>query len=96
MPILAILGPVVSWIFRTIVIKFVVLTAVFAVLTFLIPKLTTLINPYLSTGSLSSAFGSVSPTVWYFLDMFSIGYGVPLLIAAYVTRFLIRRLPVIG
>jgi hypothetical protein len=31
-----------------------------------------------------------------FLDFFALGYGVPLMISAYVTRFLIRRLPVIG
>jgi hypothetical protein len=34
--------------------------------------------------------------VWWVLDLFNLSYGVPLLISAYVARFLIRRLPVIG
>lgn len=93
---LAILAPVVSWIFRTIVVKFVILTAVFAVMAIVIPKAIELIAPFLGVTSLNAAFGGVDSGVWYFLDFFALDYGLPLLISAVVTRFLIRRLPLIG
>lgn len=93
---LAIFWPMVSWIFRGVVVKFVVLTAIFAVMAIVIPYAITLIAPYTGVASLTSAFGGVDSGVWYFLDIFALDYGVPLLIAAHVTRFLIRRLPVIG
>lgn len=93
---LAILAPLVSWIFRTVVIKFVILTAVFAVMAIVIPKAIELIAPFLGVTSLNTAFGGVGSGVWYFLDFFALDYGLPLLISAAVTRFLIRRLPIIG
>jgi hypothetical protein len=34
--------------------------------------------------------------VWYFLDLFNVTAGIPLLLSAWVTRFIIRRMPVIG
>lgn len=93
---LAILWPAVSWIFRTVVVKFVALAAIFAVMTVLIPYGISLIGPHLGVTSLSNAFGGIDPGVWWFLDAFRLDYGLPLLISAAVTRFLIRRLPVIG
>jgi hypothetical protein len=86
----------VSWIFRAVVIKFVLFTALFLLLAFLAPKLVELITPWISTSSLSSAFGGLGSGVWFFLDFFQLSFGVPLLLSAYVTRFLIRRIPVIG
>lgn len=93
---LAILAPLISWIFRTVVIKFVVLTAIFAVLAVVIPVAINLISPFIGVSSLTGAFAGIPSGMWWFLDLFNLSYGVPLLIAAFVTRFLIRRLPVIG
>lgn len=92
----AFLWSLVSWIFRGVVVKFVFLTAIFAVLEILIPKAIELITPHLGVQSLSSAFGSFDSGTWWFMDYFALDYGLPLIISAYVTRFLIRRLPVIG
>jgi len=94
MPLL--LAPVLTWVFREVVVKFLVFTAVFALVAFLVPKAVAYLGGFVNPGGLSSAFGAVSPGVWYFLDFFQLGYGVPLVIAAYVARFLIRRLPFIG
>ena len=96
MPILAIFAPFLSWIFRVVVVKFVILTAVFAVLAVVVPKAIELIAPHLGTASLTSAFSGIDSGVWFYLDFFALSYGVPLVISAYVTRFLIRRLPFIG
>ena len=96
MPILAFLAPLLNWIFRGIVIKFVLMTGLFALMTVLVPLAIGYIAPFLGVATLNSAFTGLDPGVWFFLDFFALGYGVPLMISAYVTRFLIRRLPVIG
>lgn len=96
MPLLAFLAPLVSWIFRAIVVKFVILTGVFAVMAIVIPKAIEMIAPMIGVTSLSNAFSGLGSDVWFYLDFFAFGYGIPLLISAAVTRFLIRRLPVIG
>lgn len=92
----ALLWPIVSWILRVIIVKFIILTSLFVLLAYLVPKALTYLAPWLTGASLSSTFAVVSPGVWFFLDFFQIGYGLPLLISAVITRFLIRRLPVIG
>lgn len=94
MPLL--LAPVLTWVFRDIVIKFVVFAAVFALVAFLVPKAIVYLGNFINPGGLSTAFGAVGPGVWFFLDFFQLGYGLPLLISAWVSRFLIRRLPFIG
>lgn len=49
-----------------------------------------------SASSLAGTFGSIGNDVWFFLDLCAFSYGAPLLVSAYVTRFIIRRLPIIG
>lgn len=92
----AFLWSLVSWIFRGVVVKFVFLTGIFGLLAVLIPKAIELILPHLGVQSLNAAFGGLNSGMWWFMDYFALDYGLPLIISAYVTRFLIRRLPVIG
>ena len=49
-----------------------------------------------TAASLAGAFGGIGPDVWYFMDLCAFSAGVPLIISAYATRFIIRRIPVIG
>jgi len=93
---LAIFAPLVSWIFRGVVVKFVILMGIFAVMAIVIPAAISFLAPFVGVTSLSSSFGGIDSGVWWFLDMFALDYGLPLLISAHVARFLIRRLPVIG
>jgi hypothetical protein len=90
------LAPVVGFLIREVVVKFIVFTSLFALVAFLVPKAIGFLSPFLGLSSLSSAFTGLPAGVWFFLDFFNLGFGVPLLISAYVARFLIRRLPVIG
>ena len=92
----ALLAPVVTWILRTIVVKFLILTALFALMNVLVPIAINYVTPFISGGSLSAAFANLDPGLWFFLDFFDVSYGVPLLISAYVARFLIRRIPLVG
>ncbi len=41
-------------------------------------------------------FDAIPSVVWYFMNMLSIQYGLPIVLGAYLIRFFIRRLPVIG
>ena len=92
----ALLWPIISWLLREVIVKFVVFAAVFAAVAFLVPYAITYLSSFIGTGSLTSAFSSLPAGVWYFLDLFRMDYGLPLCLSAYVSRFLIRRLPVIG
>lgn len=92
----AILWSVASWLLRGVVGKFMVLTMIFSAVAFLVPYAVGIVAPYVGVGSLNSAFGGLGAGVWFFLDFFNIGFGLPMLISAAIVRFLIRRLPVIG
>jgi hypothetical protein len=92
----AIFSAVLSWIFREAVIKFAVFSAMMVLVRFLVPMAIGWISPFLGLDSLYSAFSVFPPFAQYFLVLFGFNYGFPLLISAYVARFLIRRLPVIG
>ncbi len=92
----AVLYAVFVWLLRAVVVKAVVFTAIFAAVLILVPVVISYLGGFVSSGGLNSAFGNLSGGVWFFLDSFNIAYGLPLVISAWVSRFLIRRLPVVG
>lgn len=96
MPIPAFFAPVLTWVFREVLIKFVLFTSIIAVVVWLVPKAVGYLLPFIGVGNLTAAFSQFDSGVWFWLDFFRLNVGVPLLISAYVSRFLIRRLPVIG
>ncbi len=81
---------------RGVFVKIIVMAAIFWAVSELTPWLMSHLTPWLGSASLDAAFGSLPSSVWFFLDFMALDYGVPLVISAYVTRFLIRRIPVIG
>jgi hypothetical protein len=84
---------ILGFIFRSVVIKFVVYFALF----FIVTEFISLLTPMLPNGSgLSGALGGIPASVWYFMDLFNVSAGIPIILSAYVTRFVIRRIPVIG
>lgn len=50
----------------------------------------------LSPVALTSAFNNLSPSTWYFINLFNFTAGLPIVICAFVARFIIRRLPFVG
>jgi len=89
-------APIVSFLIKDVVVRFVVFTAVFGLVAFLVPKAVAFLEPFIGLSSLTGAFSGLPSGVWFFLDFFNLAFGMPLLISAFVARFLIRRLPVIG
>lgn len=58
-----------------------------------------LISASFITGLLTSAgelFTNISPSVWYFMNLFQIPFGISVVTSAYLLRFLVRRIPFIG
>lgn len=91
--LLSALNTALAFVVRSLIVKFVIYFALFFVTTEFISVITNM----LPTGSaLSQAFGGIGGDVWYFLNLFNIRAGVPLILSAWVTRFIIRRLPIIG
>lgn len=91
--LLAAVNTALSFIFRSVLIKFVIFFALF----FVVTEFVALLVPLLPNGAgVSGALGGIPSNVWYFLDLFNVSAGIPILLSAYVTRFVIRRIPVIG
>lgn len=82
-----------GWAFKSIIVKFVIFFGLFFITSEFIQILVALLP---GASNLTSAFSQQSPGVWYFLDLFKVGYGVSACLSAAVVRFIIRRIPVIG
>lgn len=44
----------------------------------------------------ASAFDGIPPSVVFFADAFQIGPGIAMILGAYLLRFILRRIPIIG
>lgn len=91
--VLSALNVLLGFVFRSVIVKFIMFFALFFVTTEFIQLLVPLLP---GATSLSSAFSAQVPGVWYFLDLFKISFGLSACLSAFVTRFIIRRIPVIG
>jgi hypothetical protein len=82
-----------GWLVRGVLVKFVVFIALY----WIVAELVAVMAGWLPPGSgLTSAFAGIGAGTWYFLDLFAFSTGLPLVVSAMVTRFFIRRIPVIG
>lgn len=89
----AILWPIITWIFREVLVKFIILGAVYLVVTLLLPMMLSILSPYLGVDVLTNAFAGLPPMTWYFLDIFRLDVGLPALLSLAVTLFVLRRVP---
>ncbi|EBM2258485.1 DUF2523 domain-containing protein [Salmonella enterica] len=94
MPLLiAALGEMLAFVFRQIVVKFILFTVMYLLLT----QLTPLLTSYLPDGAnVSALFNSLPSAVLWFLNVSAFDVTFPMIIVAYFTRFFIRRIPFIG
>jgi hypothetical protein len=66
------------------------------IVTQLMPIVINYVQSFINPTSLSAVFVALDPSVWFYLDFFALDVGAPLILSAYVARFLIRRIPFIG
>jgi hypothetical protein len=78
---------------RSTLVKF----ATFFALFFIVSGFISYLAPLLPNASgLTGALGNLTSGAWYFLDLFKFPFGLSSVLSAYVLRFMIRRMPVIG
>lgn len=92
----AVLQRALLWLLDAAQIKFVIAVVITAIVGFLYNLVINLIQPYLNTSAIYSAFSIISPGTWYFIDMANISSGLTLIFGALVVRFIVRRIPFIG
>lgn len=84
-----------GFVFKSVTVKFVTFFALWFITVEFIEVLKS--SGILPTpGALTGALGGIGAGTWFFLDLAGFSYGFPLVIAAAASRFIIRRLPVIG
>ncbi len=84
---------ILGWLVRSVLVKFVLYFGLYFVTTEFLQIITPLLP---NAGSLNGALSGIAANTSYFLDVFAIQTGLSLVVSAYVTRFIIRRLPIIG
>lgn len=84
------------WLLGGIVLKFIGLTLLVALLGPIVSYLVGLLAEAVNLGSIGTGIGSLPSDVLYFLLVFRIDLGLPIILGALILRFTIRRLPVIG
>lgn len=82
-----------GFLLRSVLVKFATFFALFFITTEFISLLSGLLP---DSSALGGALGGIPGDVWYFLDLFNVSYGIPLLLSAWSLRFIIRRIPVVG
>ncbi|MFZ6864710.1 DUF2523 family protein [Undibacterium sp. Ji67W] len=84
---------ILAWVVRSVLVKFVLYFGLYFVTTEFIQIISSLLP---NANSLNGALSSIAANTSYFLDVFALQSGLSLIISAYVTRFIIRRIPIIG
>ncbi|MEX9787225.1 DUF2523 family protein [Providencia rettgeri] len=82
-----------GFVLRTLVIKFVVFSALFLIVSEFVPVILNLLP---SSSNLPDLINQLPDSVWYFMNLFAVITGLKIVISAFLTRFIIRRIPIIG
>lgn len=91
--VLSVFNTALAWVFRSLIVKFGIFFALYFVTTEFIGFVVQLVP---ATSTVTGAMSGLSSGVWYLLDAFSFAQGLSAIVSAYATRFVIRRIPLIG
>ena len=91
--LLSAFNSVLAWLVRSVLVKFVLFFGLYFVTTEFISVIASILP---SGSAVTGAMASVTNSTWYFLDVFMVQTGISMVVSAYATRFIIRRIPVIG
>lgn len=87
------LNTALAFVFRSVLVKFVLYFGLFFVTTEFVQLITYLLP---TAQNLQGVMLGIPAGVWYFLDLFNVSMGLPAILSAFATRFIIRRIPIIG
>ena len=71
-------------------------TFVFGAMGGLITLAISFIPDFVSMAGLNSFTFTFPPSIWYFIDLVKIEFGITTMLTALVARFILRRIPFIG
>ncbi|MCH4224575.1 MAG: DUF2523 domain-containing protein [Alcaligenes faecalis] len=91
--LLSALNSVLAWVFRSMLVKFVLFFALYFITSEFVGFIVQLLP---GTGAVDDALSGIGTATWYFMDVFQIQAGIAMVVSAYATRFIIRRMPIIG
>lgn len=77
-------------------IRFVTLSVLAAAVVGLVTLAVSLVPVWLTGGNIQTTASAIPPAAWFFLDYFKVPIGLGGIFGAYVARFLVRRIPIIG
>lgn len=92
---ISLFGSLLSWVFRLSIIKFVV----FGALALLLAPLMQLLLGLVDTSGINeipSLVSALPADLRFYLGVFKFDVGLPIIVAAVLVKFFIRRLPVVG
>lgn len=88
--LLAAVNTAIAFVFRAVVIKFVLFTSVYLFISEVVPLI---ISHLPSAGNISELFSRLPSGVLWLLNVFSVDIFLPVIVSAMFTRFFIRRIP---
>lgn len=96
--LLSAFNSIIGLILRAATIKFVLFTVLYIAIREIVPLLQSsgILPGAEQANSLNTALLGIPSGVWYFLDLMNFPTGLRLVISAYVARFIVRRIPLIG
>jgi len=84
-----------GWFVRGVVLKFVAMSVLFFVITEIINAVVTRLDLSPVT-NLGNNINNLPASLLYFLGVFRLDVGLPMILSAMLVAFIIRRLPIIG
>ncbi|HAH9920838.1 TPA: DUF2523 domain-containing protein [Escherichia coli] len=89
----SVLYGVLGFLLRSVIVKFTVFFALYFIVQEFVPLILDMVNRQLPILALIS---SIPDSLKYFFSVFKVIDGINIILSAFVTRFIIRRIPVIG
>lgn len=91
---LAALYAALGFFLRSVVVKFIILFGLFFIVQEFIPVMLSVIK--ISPLPIIDLFSQLPDSVWFYLNLCQVPTGISMMVSAITTRFIIRRIPVIG
>jgi Protein of unknown function (DUF2523) len=84
---------ILGFLLKKVIVQFFVLFALY----FVIQTFVTVLGSFIPKPSdITGGLSSIASGTWYFMDLFAFSQGASLVVSAMVSKFLIRRIPLIG
>ena len=93
---LKVLFKMISFLLGGAVLKFIMVMMIYGVVVVLGPVVAAIVASAIDLSGLTSSFASLPSGVWFFVDYFRVDVGLPVVLAACVAKFTIRRIPLVG